>query len=290
MTSLISFSAIRINSSGKWRASYRLCWDDQMVKQRADLTFKHNVAQGRHGWLRLTPAYSVKIVHEMLARINGPQRVLDPFSGTGTTGVVCAEQGITCDLVELNPFSAWLAEVKTHRYTTKDLDKAGELAQAVIAAAQPTAPDQLWLPPISHIERWWPVNRLKTLAQFFHVLRGVRERDGEMPALNLNLVAFCRTAIDWSNAAFNHQSMSFKPAQPTLFTQTEGELIAEHYGQQVRQIVESARQPLLGHVQVYCGDARQIHSCLTTQYDCVITSPPYPNRMSYIRELRPYMY
>src|SRR6185437_15229209 len=26
------------------------------------------------------------------------------------------------------------------------------------------------------------------------------------------------------------------------------------------------------------------------QYACVITSPPYPNRMSYIRELRPYMY
>lgn len=25
-------------------------------------------------------------------------------------------------------------------------------------------------------------------------------------------------------------------------------------------------------------------------YTCVITSPPYPNRMSYIRELRPYMY
>ena len=38
-------------------------------------------------------------------------------------------------------------------------------------------------------------------------------------------------------------------------------------------------------------DARRLDEKLRhNHYDCVITSPPYPNRMSYIRELRPYMY
>jgi hypothetical protein len=32
------------------------------LRQRADYTHKHNKASGRHGWLRLTPAYSLKIV------------------------------------------------------------------------------------------------------------------------------------------------------------------------------------------------------------------------------------
>ncbi|MBI3760952.1 MAG: SAM-dependent methyltransferase, partial [Chloroflexi bacterium] len=38
------------------------------------------------------------------------------------------------------------------------------------------------------------------------------------------------------------------------------------------------------------GDAREVRAAVTGPYDTVITSPPYPNRMSYIRELRPYMY
>lgn len=81
-----------------------------MISQRSDLTFKYNLKQGRHGWLRLTPAYSIKIVENLLERAGKPQLVLDPFSGTGTTGLVCAERGIACNLVEINPFLAWLVE------------------------------------------------------------------------------------------------------------------------------------------------------------------------------------
>ncbi|MEK7404784.1 MAG: hypothetical protein AAB225_06720, partial [Acidobacteriota bacterium] len=54
------------------------------LRQRSEYTHKYNVRSGRHGWLRLTPAYSVKIVEEILAHGPGPTRVLDPFSGTAT--------------------------------------------------------------------------------------------------------------------------------------------------------------------------------------------------------------
>ena len=38
------------------------------------------------------------------------------------------------------------------------------------------------------------------------------------------------------------------------------------------------------------GDARDLPKLLNETFDLVVTSPPYANRMSYIRELRPYMY
>jgi hypothetical protein len=42
---------------------------------------------------------------------------------------------------------------------------------------------------------------------------------------------------------------------------------------------------------VTLADARDLPAALAGERaGCVITSPPYPNRMSYIRELRPYMY
>lgn len=55
------------------------------TRQRADLTHRHNLMSGRHGWLRLTPAYSIKIVDEILNAKPDSSSVLDPFSGTATT-------------------------------------------------------------------------------------------------------------------------------------------------------------------------------------------------------------
>lgn len=261
-----------------------------MITQRAELTFKHNLKQGRHGWLRLTPAYSVKVVQEILESRARPRYVLDPFSGTGTTGLVCAEQGIACDLVEINPFLAWLAMAKTRNYTETDLAQAWTLAQsAARQACQNSQMDHLWTPPIHQIERWWSPERLTVLAHLFHGWRSQRHTEVN-PALDLALVAFCRTIIEWSNAAFNHQSMSFKANAPSLFDAREQTLIIDAFLANARQVIASARPPLAGTVTIHQGDSRHVAALATGPYDCIITSPPYPNRISYVRELRPYMY
>jgi hypothetical protein len=50
------------------------------------ITFRGNLRSTRHGWLRLTPAYSVELVRQLLgARSRADLPVLDPFCGTGTT-------------------------------------------------------------------------------------------------------------------------------------------------------------------------------------------------------------
>ncbi len=41
---------------------------------------------------------------------------------------------------------------------------------------------------------------------------------------------------------------------------------------------------------VLIGDSRNLDAVSNSKFDMLVTSPPYPNRMSYIRELRPYMY
>jgi hypothetical protein len=42
----------------------------------------------------------------------------------GTTGLVCAEHGLDCDLIELNPFLAWLATAKTRNHSVGELTAA----------------------------------------------------------------------------------------------------------------------------------------------------------------------
>lgn len=259
-----------------------------MNKRREDLTFKHNIERGRHGWLRLTPAYSVKIVHQLLEQDHSTTRVLDPFSGTGTTGLVCAERGLECDLLDINPFLVWLGQVKTANYQAAQLEEAQKVTSRIVKAVSNAKNGATWVPPIHNIERWWSDDRLGVLSRIFNRLD--RELPASSPAKDLLLISFCRLVIQWSNADFGHQSMSFKKATNTFGGPFETTLMLDDLTRIVKSVVQAAEQPIRGQVKVQQADSRCVPHPNSKLYDRVITSPPYANRMSYIRELRPYMY
>ena len=75
-----------------------------MLQQRTDYTHKYNRDFGRHGWLRLTPAYSLKVVNEIICQQSKASRVLDPFFGSGTTALCSAVRGILAVITDTNPF------------------------------------------------------------------------------------------------------------------------------------------------------------------------------------------
>ncbi len=260
-----------------------------MTKRRSDLTFRYNLKLGRHGWLRLTPAYSVKMVRQILDSHPEITHVLDPFSGTGTTGLVCAERGVPCTIIDINPFLVWFARVKTAHYAHAHLHQAREGAVRISQAVMDTRrTNDLWFPPIHNINRWWSESRRVLLSKIHRELN--QQFPGDSPARDLLLIAFCHLVISWSNAAFNHQSMSFKDAGKQLGLFDETQQILDHFRETVQWVTSSAEGPLQGHVRVVQADSRGVPLPVNRPYDCVITSPPYPNRMSYIRELRPYMY
>lgn len=260
-----------------------------MITTRAELTFKHNLKYGRHGWLRLTPAYSVKIVKQILDENRWVRYVLEPFSGTGTTGLVCGEHGLSCDLLDINPFLIWLAEVKSANYADKERFETQQVAQAMVSQLRRSrSENDLWFPPIKNIERWWPIDKRVLLAQIHRELN--KRLPDRSPVKDLLLIAFCRILIEWSNAAFNHQSMSFKETAPLLFNYSERENLLLGFLDVISKIIHSAEQYIPGQIRATLSDSRSVPEPKDHLYDCVITSPPYPNRMSYIRELRPYMY
>lgn len=262
-----------------------------MIPQRADLTFKENLKRGRHGWMRLTPAYSVKIVLKILDEHPGITSVIDPFSGTGTTGLVAAQRGLRGGLVDINPFLIWLAHTKTTNYPDNVLTRTRQNASEIIQRAENDrlfADMNLWIPPIANVDRWWIPERADILARVFDSLQHICPDNSQIK--DLLQIAFCKLIIDWSNAAFNHQSMSFKDADNHL--EEHKQQIFRAFTNNVEQIIESASEHLDGIVDIYHTDSRLLNIPLSDdeKFDCVITSPPYSNRMSYIRELRPYMY
>src|SRR6185312_15418343 len=85
------------------------------------LTYRGNSKQTRYGWLRLTPAFSVHLIADLIRALPPDARVLDPFCGTGTTALVCAEEGIESETTDINPFLLWLGAAKAAEYSANDI-------------------------------------------------------------------------------------------------------------------------------------------------------------------------
>jgi len=265
------------------------------AQQNADLTFKLNRHYGRHGWLRLTPAYSVKLVSEILAASDRGIRVLDPFSGTATTPLCAAYSGDTATGVEINPFLTWFGNVKLATYSPARVRGASDALANLISQASRKNGTSVAPPPMHNLHRWWNPEELDFLCKFKAALDDTTRHD--CTTRDLLLVIFCRLVIKFSNAAFNHQSMSFKDKvkvdaskkrQPALFD-LEPDL-AYTACAEGQEVLNSAADNPSGTASVISGDSRSVSNAVSSEYDLLITSPPYPNRMSYIRELRPYMY
>lgn len=256
------------------------------LRQRADYTHKFNANAGRHGWLRLTPAYSVKVVEELIAPCSQPQRVLDPFCGTATTALSAAYHGHEAATTDINPFLVWLGRVKTARYSNAKIASTRALCERVVELMRCSDVDPVETPPIHNIDRWWCADALAFLRKLKSCIVASTERQSH--ERDLLMVAFCRTLIVLSNAAFNHQSMSFKDnAQARIpFDEDMGQMFKED----LHFVLKGAEHNPSGTGQVVFGDARELSKVVEGPFDLIVTSPPYANRMSYIRELRPYMY
>jgi hypothetical protein len=251
-------------------------------------TFRGNLTSTRHGWLRLTPAYSVNLVRELLDGIDvtrGP--VLDPFCGTGTTLLACAERGIDCTTVELNPFLVWLARAKTARYDKAAVVAARELVGRMASAAKARS-GEMFVPEIHRIERWWDRAAIGGLGRATAVERA--SDDVPARARDLAKLSLCRALIETANVSFGHQSMSFKEPGETAKRARD---VADALERTFDGMVGAAEQSLPRSKRtVVMGDSRGVDAVIGAgeRFGAVVTSPPYSNRMSYIRELRPYMY
>lgn len=266
----------------------------QAISRKDHLTFKANRERGRHGWLRLTPAYSVHIVEELLARYSQDDVVLDPFCGSGTTALACAQAGIACDTIDINPFLVWLANAKCAAYSCDDIGAVEIVLRSALDELEgeiPAAGREIWIPPIKDVEKWWEHETLHLLARIFLRIKraGVSAHTHDLLA-----VVFCRAAIELAAVSFGHQSMSFKKrsSAPMLLETPPYERVLTAFRRAKDDILGSASAHLHdGVAQAILGDSRRVDAIVQgKRYSVVITSPPYPNRMSYIRELRPYMY
>jgi DNA modification methylase len=77
-------------------------------------TFRESKQAPIHGWFQYPAGFSYRAVDWVLDlhRVRPGDRVLDPFTGTGTTQVVCKGRGVPSAGTESHPFVARIAQTK----------------------------------------------------------------------------------------------------------------------------------------------------------------------------------
>lgn len=258
---------------------------NKSTSRRPEYTFLGNLRNGRHGWLRLTPAYSAQLVEERLHNYPANLQILDPFGGTGTTPLIAGVKGFRATATELNPFLVWLARAKTRFYTLETVAKAREMARLLISARLESPASATDLPPIQDIDRWWDTEPLRWLATMRKAIQQICPP--ETPQTDLLMIGFARCVILLSKASYHHPSVSFRERDQLSFAFCDYDAL---FAQELEFVLQGALQNPLYEAEILHDDARALETLPADTYDLVITSPPYVNRVSYIRELRPYMY
>jgi len=246
--------------------------------------FDDNRSKAIHRWYPFIEGYSADLVEAALIDFGGKDvHVLDPFGGSGTTALTASALGFDCSFCEVNPYLAWVADVKVNvaraAAESPDLGLLGKLADVLDAGGKFRAP------PGNH-----PLLDVDAHRHFFP--RGVASRIlGLLAWIDANLTAplddLARLAVTTSLIPASNmvrrtdlRKRHTGDAPPAHLEST----VAAQLRMIQTDVVEAA--PKLGGCAVrVAADART----LTPQphpFTTIVTSPPYLNGTNYCRNTK----
>ncbi len=265
----------------------------------AQSTFVGGLDIPAHRWYKLRPSFSpflVKFLYERLAT-QKIESVFDPFSGAGTTVLECKMLGIDSCGIEINPFLSRFTELAldwsaspavlarcsqqlleqltkiSHRVARLDLEKAAAFLDVKV-------------PPIHNVLRWWRPDVLKYLLAAKRVLYELKLDTCAYRVLWLALASVC---IEVANIKRLHPTLSF-------YDRSGEHIDALQILRQKIEVIASDLSALYkikvkAQARVYQGNSLSPDTFLKLHAPvALITSPPYPNRYSYVWETRPHLY
>lgn len=260
-------------------------------------TFVAGQAQRVHRWFRLTPSFGPDLVQHILATTKTPPHscVLDPFAGAGTTLIESKLEGHQAFGFEINPLLHFVCatSVDWGARSSEIGDMLSVLRETYSAEVKRSAGkhiDELGLeiPPIHDPFRWWRPDVLRNLVILRNAIDSITRMNPRVNAflrlalagvlvpdltnvtlgrLQLHFIDRSNDRIDVWGSFHSHASAMLEDIQAVACVRSNGSATAFHTDA-TRPSVPSDLPPI----------------------DRVITSPPYPNRYSYVWNTRPHLY
>lgn len=264
-----------------------------------DITFKGGMIDHIHQWFRLTPSFSPKLVHFMkkITDTKKGHKVLEPFLGASTTVIECMKEGIDCVGIDINPVFVkvgqtaiqWDLDVNHLRKTNEEiLRKYHESIVGIDKLDLSNFCDKfnVEIPKIHKPEKWWRddvLKRILLIKKFIYELQ-------EDKVKHFFYVGLISKVVDVANVNRSHPTLTFcDRSNDKIDVESE---IFNKFEVMIKDLENAKTIKNPGKAQVVEGDSTKISELklLYDKFDRVFTSPPYPNRYSYVWETRPQLY
>ncbi|HWS54727.1 MAG TPA: DNA methyltransferase [Pyrinomonadaceae bacterium] len=262
-----------------------------------DITFKPGQSESVHRWYRLTPSYSPGLVRFLIGEfgVGEGAYVLDPFSGRGTTVIECQKRGVRALGIDINPLLQQVGE-RSLRWETAGLGLVGDYVSEAgdllarhrddtVAAALEKFNARL--PLIRNVFRWWRPAVLRDLV----ICRELAAAARYAPVRDYLWLAVNKAALDCANIHRNHPTITFDDDhRRDINVHSEvatglAEICDDLRGLTAEQLGRSRLNAV-----VLGNSTRGLGGLVGRPADYVITSPPYPNRYSYVHQTRPQLH
>lgn len=260
-------------------------------------TFKAGLAAHVHRWFRLTPSYGPDLVREMIQELNcqKDEVILDPFSGASTTLIESKLEGFDCYGFEINPFLHWVGRASTNwsldinqlEKEKKEITKQFKEQSRVIKFDN-LDENNLVIPPIHNPIRWW---RKDVITELLILKRSIHEQSSSEENRNFFLLCLAGVLVpDLTNVTLGKLQLHFIERDdhdikvlPTFIKHLDNML------EDVSNI--SSFLNVSSESKIFHTNSVTLEGVNNTKpISCVITSPPYPNRYSYVWNTRPHLY
>jgi DNA methylase len=257
-----------------------LSWSERDLPERERTRHVHRL----HPYLGKFIPQLVDVLLERYVPTGG--RVLDPFSGSGTTLVQALESGYDATGVDIAAFNALLARVKTRPYNLdalrRDLLFAHEAADAFVPRGRYPA----GTPP--YVRAWYAPAAAEELLHY----RSLVEQVGHPDVLRVVLARSARSArrtthfdLDFPRAPQADEYWCHKHRRICKPVGEARRFLLRYTLDTLERIESFAAVRADGRVaEVVHGDARATD--LRPPYDGVITSPPYTGLIDYHEQHR----
>lgn len=259
-------------------------------------TFLNGLANRVHRWFRLTPSFGPELVQEMVERLGVQQSelILDPFAGAGTTLIEAKLEGRQAVGFEINPLLHFVNEACLEWSVSPDelRNELPRLERDVRRSAGVSLEELpahgLAVPPIHNATRWW---RPDVLVELVFLRRGI-EATTDPHLKRLLLLALAGVLVpDLTNVTLGRLQLHF-------IDRTGHEIdVWGTYSRHVLHIADDlttlkqAGADSHGSAQCFHQDSLDLSRVnLEEKVSAVVTSPPYPNRYSYVWNTRPHLF
>ena len=237
------------------------------------------------GWRRIKESFTPELIARAIAESPIPVwRCIDPFGGSGTTGLACQFLGVHPLLVEVNPYLADLMEAKLTPYPSiealwRDLDTVVEASSNDhvnrLQESFDAAPRTFVEP--GHNGRW--IFDRNVAARIMAIRNAIAHLDD--PSRRLFRVLLGGILIEVSNVRVTGKGRRYRAhwSDRIVPPGQVGELFVALAKQAIAEISEFQRRSTTSY-EVHRADSRvALHD--VAPCDLAVFSPPYPNSFDY---------